>query len=136
MLVCVALLVLASAPALALAAGQDGPSARSSRQPALGVSVQPVTRLYPGASPGLSVVFRNGEKFDELLTAATTSTPGAPGCPPAMFTLSTYHFRPAVRLRPGHRVTKRLPFGLRAAAPAACQERTFTVRVTGRVVQR
>lgn len=106
-----------------------------SPQPTLRVTVRPVTGLYPGAAPGLSVVFRNGEKFDELLTAATTTTSGAQGCPPSMFTLSTYRFRPAVRLRPGRNVTKRVPFGLRAAAPAACQKRTFTVRVTGRVIR-
>ena len=94
-----------------------------------------MTGLYPGARPGLSVVFRNRERFDVLLTAATTSTTGVPGCAPSMFDLSTYRFHPAVRLHPGRKVTEKLPFGMRSGAASACQRRAVTVRVTGRVVR-
>jgi hypothetical protein len=83
----------------------------------------------------VSVVFHNGQRFDVLLTAATTSTTGVRGCEPSMFALSTYRFHPAVRLRPGGNVIEKLPFGMRTTAASACQKRAVTVRVTGRVVR-
>jgi hypothetical protein len=134
-LVCVVLLVLASTPGLALAAKHHQAAPRVSGQQALRVTVRPVTRLYPGAHPGLTATFRNTAKFDVLLTTATSATFGVHGCPATAFVLSTYRFHPAVRLRPGRTVTRRLPFAMRATAPAACQRRTVTVRVTGRVTR-
>ena len=134
-LVGVVLLVLGSTPALALAGKRGGPAPRVGSQPALGVTVRPVTRLYPGAHPGLTATFRNTATFDVLLTAATSATSGVRGCPASAFVLSTYRFHPAVRLRPGRSVTRRLPFAMSATAPEACQQRTVTVRVTGRVTR-
>lgn len=132
-LACVVLLVLASTPALALAAKLDQAAPRAGGQPALRVTVRPVTGLYPGAHPGLTATFRNTAKLDVLLTTATSTTSGGPGCPASAFVLSTYRFQPAVRLRSGGTVARRLPFAMRATAPAPCQGRTVTVRVTGRV---
>ena len=134
-LVCVVLLLLASTPALALSARHGQASARRSPRPGLHVTVQPVTGLYPGASRPLTVTFRNDQKFDVLLKSATTSTTGVTGCPASAFSVATFPFQPAPRLRSGRAVTRTLTFGLRSTAGQKCQKRVATVRVTGRVVR-
>ena len=133
--VCVALLMLVTAPAVALTASHRNPAAARSTQPGLEVVVRPATGLYPGARRPLTVTFRNNRTFDVLLRSVTTSSPGFSGCPAAGLLLATYELNPAVRIRHGRSVTRTVPFGMRSTAAPECQARHVAVRVTGRVAR-
>jgi hypothetical protein len=135
-LVCVVLLILATAPALALSTEQGRTSARRQAQPALVVTVRPVSGLYPGRTRPLTVTFRNNATFDVTVASATTSSPGSPGCPAGNLTLTSQRFRPPLVIGAGRSRTATIGIGLRDTAGPRCQASHFTIRVTARAVRK
>jgi hypothetical protein len=135
-LVCVMLLILATAPALAQSTEQGRTSARRQAQPALVVTVRPVSGLYPGGTRPLTVTFRNSATFDVSVASATTSSASSSGCPAGNLVLTSHRFRPPLVIRAGRSRTATIDIGLRGTAGSRCQGSHFTIRVTARAVRK
>ena len=135
-LVCVVLLILAISPALGLSREQGRTSARRQTEPLLGVTVRPVSGLYPGGTRPLTVTFRNNATFDVTVASATTSSPGSSGCPAGNLTLTSERFRPPLVIGAGRSRTATIGIGLRDTAGPRCQASRFTIRVTARAVHK
>src|SRR3954470_10246492 len=110
-LVCVVLLILATAPALALSTEQGRTSARRQAQPALGVTVRPVSGLYPGRTRPLTVTLRHHATFAATVAGATTPSPGSSDGPAGNLPQTSQRFRPPLVIGAGRSRTATIGIG-------------------------
>lgn len=124
-------------------AGPPAPAEGDSHRPtspdsdhAFGITVQPVTGLYPGKRSRLQIVFHNPQPVAISVRTATVTATGPRACPlDTSLILRTRTFVHKV-IVPAHGAkAKSLRFGMRKTATDGCQNAVFTLTVTATAVR-